>query len=60
MYFIFRVLSNIPSKSKPSSSKKPKELKESKKVEEISPASQENSPTFDKLAHDDDEKEKMS
>ena len=55
---IYRVLSNIPSKSK-SSAKKPKVLKESKNVEDISPALEENSlPSSHEPV--DEEKEKMT
>jgi hypothetical protein len=52
----FRVLSQIPSKSKLSSAKKPKGLKEAKNVEEINPAT--SLPTPDQPS--DEEKEKMS
>lgn len=54
-----RVLAHIPSKSKSSAAKKPKGLKETKKVEDISPAFDGNSLPSDEHALDD-EKEKMS
>ncbi|CAB3985779.1 Hypothetical predicted protein [Paramuricea clavata] len=54
-----RVLSNIPSKSKSFSTKKPKGLKEPKNVEEISPALRESSLPSPEEASDE-EKEKMS
>jgi hypothetical protein len=55
----FRVLSNIPSKSKSFSTKKPKGLKEPKNVEEISPALKESSLPSPEEASDE-EKEKLS
>lgn len=58
--FFIRVVAHIPSKSKSSAAKKPKGLKETKKVEDISPAFDGNSrPSPDEHVLDD-EKEKMS